>query len=182
MLEYITLGMVLEQPLTGYDIKKFIETGIGTFYKASYGSLYPLLKRMTDQGLLTVIEESQGNRHKKYYKITDQGTSAFFQWLKSPIEFNGSTDQQLARIYFFDKLPRSERERVLAEYEKSCMAYLDELKGLLEKYDGMEHKDCFYFKLSTLYYGIAAMETTVRWCRQVKEQGALCDLISGEKG
>ena len=46
MLESILLGMVLEEDLTGYDIKKRIETGIGVFYKASFGSLYPALKKM----------------------------------------------------------------------------------------------------------------------------------------
>ena len=40
MLESIALGMLLEKDLTGYDIKKFIENGIGVFYKASFGSLY----------------------------------------------------------------------------------------------------------------------------------------------
>ena len=50
MLDYIILGMVLNEDLTGYDIKKFIENGIGVFYKASYGSLYPALKKLTEKG------------------------------------------------------------------------------------------------------------------------------------
>ena len=47
MLESIILGMVSDNDFTGYDIKKLIENGIGVFYKASYGSLYPALKRLT---------------------------------------------------------------------------------------------------------------------------------------
>lgn len=44
MLEYIVLGMVNYEDMTGYDIKKYIESGISVFYKASFGSLYPILK------------------------------------------------------------------------------------------------------------------------------------------
>ena len=54
MLESIALGMLLEKDLTGYDIKKFIENGIGVFYKASFGSLYPALKRLTEKGYLKI--------------------------------------------------------------------------------------------------------------------------------
>ncbi|WP_081905926.1 PadR family transcriptional regulator [Kineothrix alysoides] len=41
--------MVLNEDLTGDDIKKLIENGIGTFYKASFGSLYPALKKLTEK-------------------------------------------------------------------------------------------------------------------------------------
>ena len=53
MLASIALGMVLEGDLTGYDIKKRIEKGIGVFYKASFGSLYPALKKLTRNGWLS---------------------------------------------------------------------------------------------------------------------------------
>ena len=36
MIDYIVLGMVQDEALTGYDVKKWIESGIGNFYKASY--------------------------------------------------------------------------------------------------------------------------------------------------
>lgn len=64
MLESIILGMVSDNDFTGYDIKKLIENGIGVFYKASYGSLYPALKRLTDKGCLTTYEKPQGGRKK----------------------------------------------------------------------------------------------------------------------
>ena len=73
MLDYIALGMVLDEALTGYDIKKEIEAGVGNFYTASYGSLYPALKKLSDKGYLTMTEQLQGNRVKKYYEATERG-------------------------------------------------------------------------------------------------------------
>ena len=78
MLESIALGMLLEKDLTGYDIKKFIENGIGVFYKASFGSLYPALKRLTEKGYLTTRDKPQGSRKKIFYHITEEGRKQFF--------------------------------------------------------------------------------------------------------
>lgn len=64
MLEFIALGMVLEGDLTGYDIKKAIENGIGVFYKASFGSLYPALKRLTEKRAIHDIGKTAGRQAK----------------------------------------------------------------------------------------------------------------------
>ncbi len=81
MLEYIILGMLLNEPLTGYDVKKFIEHGVGTFYKASYGSLYPSLKRMTEKGDLIMFEHPQGGRQKNIIKSQNRGKPRFLSGL-----------------------------------------------------------------------------------------------------
>lgn len=44
MLEFIALGMVLEEDLTGYDIKKAIENGIGVFIRRALAVCTPLSK------------------------------------------------------------------------------------------------------------------------------------------
>lgn len=41
MLEYIILGLLMEGPMSGYEMKKTIDSSVGLFYRASYGSLYP---------------------------------------------------------------------------------------------------------------------------------------------
>lgn len=56
MLESLILGIVYDEDLTGYDIKKNIEKSFGVFYKASFGSLYPALKRLTGKDFVTTYE------------------------------------------------------------------------------------------------------------------------------
>ena len=60
MFEEIILGIIFEKDLAGYDIKKIIENSFGVYYKASYGSLYPALKRLAAKGFVTTYEEPQG--------------------------------------------------------------------------------------------------------------------------
>jgi len=178
MLDYIILGMVYDVNLTGYDIKKYIENGIGVFYKASYGSLYPALKKLTEKGFLTMYEEPLGGRQKNYYKITNEGKKVFLDWLVLPINVLDGTNTHLAKVYFFDKLSPDIRERQLLEYEINNENYLRKLQALENDFDKMENKDCFYYKLSTLYYGICITQETLRWCRHIREGKPLRTLIN----
>lgn len=181
MLEFIIIGMVFYKPLTGYDVKKYIEDGIGVFYKASYGSLYPSLKKLTEKGFLTMFEQPQGGRQKKYYQITEQGKDAFFEWLSTPMDSNDNMDNHLAKVYFFDRLPVDIRNQQLQEYEQNNIKYLRKLQALEKHFSNMENKDCFYFKLSTLYYGIRIVQDNIKWCRHIREQKPLIELIDKEQ-
>ena len=178
MLDYIILGMIYDDNLTGYDIKKYIENGIGVFYKASYGSLYPALKKLTEKGFLTMYEEPLGGRQKNYYKITNEGKKVFLDWLVLPINVLDGTNTHLAKVYFFDKLSSDIRERQLLEYEINNENYLRKLQALENDFDKMDNKDCFYYKLSTLYYGICITQETLRWCRHIREGKPLRTLIN----
>lgn len=181
MLESIILGMVSDNDFTGYDIKKLIENGIGVFYKASYGILYPALKRLTDKGCLTTYEKPQGGRKKIFYHITEEGQKQFFDWLVSPTDITEGTNTHLAKIYFFDNLSPEIREQQLLEYEINNRNYLRKLNDLENKYNKMENKECFYYKLSTLYYGICITQKTIQWCQHIRMQKPLSDLIQDKK-
>lgn len=184
MLDSIIPGMLLEEDLTGYDIKKRIENGIGVFYKASFGSLYPALKKLTLKGCLSTYEKPQGGRRKIFYHITEKGMRDFYEWLSAPTDVLDGTNAHLAKVYFFDKLPSRTRERQLLLYERNNIDYLKRLYDLEKKFDALENRDCCYYKLSTLYYGICMTRETLRWCRHVRTQKPLSDLLrpDGEGG
>lgn len=181
VLDYIILGMVLKDDLTGYDIKKYIENGIGIFYKASFGSLYPALKKLTEKGCLIMYERPQGGRQKNYYKITDEGQKIFMDWLASPMNVLDGTNTHLAKVYFFDMLPVDIRERQLLGYEINNQNYLRKLESLEKDFDKLDNKDCFYHKLSTLSYGICITRETIRWCQHIRVGKPLAELYKEGK-
>ena len=71
---YIVLLLLAEGPKTGYEIIKRIrdllaEIGGG----ASPGTVYPVLRRLEEEGLIAASEEPHGARQRKVYKITQPG-------------------------------------------------------------------------------------------------------------
>lgn len=48
-------------------------------FSISYGTLYPMLHRMTEAGLLTCEERREGSQSRKYYTATAAGREALAQ-------------------------------------------------------------------------------------------------------
>src|SRR2546428_13096028 len=56
MLELAILGLLKEQELHGYELKKRLTEALGTFSSVSFGSLYPALARLEAAGALKAVE------------------------------------------------------------------------------------------------------------------------------
>jgi len=177
MLDYIILGMVLRSELTGYNIKKEVESSIGNFYKVNYGRLYPALSKLTEKGHLAMNEHMQGKRLKKYYMATEQGKKLFLDWLSAPIDMSMSGDAQLAQIFFYGELPKEIRDKRLGEYEFFAQRAVNQLEGIAAMIpsEGMSEQD--YFGISTLYYGLQNAHTTLRWLKHIKEQKSFSQFV-----
>lgn len=170
MFDCIILGVVLEKALTGYDIKKEIESKIGNFYKVSHGRLYPTLKKLADKSFLTMNEQMQGGRQKKYYKATEAGKAMFFEWLSSPVDPNAGVEAQLVHIFFYGKLSKEIRDKQLQEYEFLIQQQVRQLEAISKKIpsDGMDDED--YFETSILFFGIQSAHNSLRWLKHIKNQ------------
>lgn len=56
MLELAVLGLLKEQPLHGYELKKRLGETLGFLWGVSYGSLYPALRRLERDGAIEIVE------------------------------------------------------------------------------------------------------------------------------
>src|SRR5947207_10394069 len=82
----VILGLIAFGRRTGYDIKRFVDKTPRYFWAASYGQIYPELKRLEDQGLVRGRPEPSGGRARTVYELTDAGTAALERWLGSDEE------------------------------------------------------------------------------------------------
>jgi len=178
MFDYIVLGVVLRHSMTGYDIKKEIETGVGNYYKASFGSLYPMLEKLTAKGHLTMTEQQEGKRVKKYYLATDVGRSVFLEWLALSIDFT-SNDLRImvVKIYFYGELTEDVRNQRLVELEILGNQRLKLLHDTEREYEQDEYSDKEYFEMATLYLGIQNVLTSIAWYRHIKERRPLTEFL-----
>src|SRR2546423_14878258 len=72
----VILGMIAFGKHTGYDIKTFVDRTTRYFWAASYGQIYPELKRLEDQGLVRGRPEPSGGRARTVYELTATGKAA----------------------------------------------------------------------------------------------------------
>lgn len=73
-LEILVLKIIKNnEGITGYDITQRINRRFRGLWRGSAGTIYPLLKNLTDNGFVEVSEIIEGNRLKKKYIITEKG-------------------------------------------------------------------------------------------------------------
>lgn len=82
----LCLAILHESDATGYEIKKLsVEGKYRYFAEASFGSIYPTLARLEQEGLVTLREETHpGKPSRKIYSITDAGRQALVEALSEP--------------------------------------------------------------------------------------------------
>ena len=75
--ELLVLALLEDRPRHGYDLGKRIEAGSGGRLTFRIGSLYPILCRLEDRGLIAGRwVEKAGERRRRYYKLTPEGRKA----------------------------------------------------------------------------------------------------------
>jgi len=82
----LCLGILSFEEATGYEIKKLsVEGRFSHFIDASFGSIYPALTRLCEEGLVNVrVEQQEGRPSRKVYSITETGRREFVKSLAEP--------------------------------------------------------------------------------------------------
>ena len=99
-IDCVILGLLSHEDLTGYEIKKRMDTSLKYFWGASYGSIYPALSDLVKRGLAVKRDGSENNRSKIIYSITDEGRSYLKEWLKLPVERDELRYETLLKLFF----------------------------------------------------------------------------------
>ncbi len=175
MLEYIILGFLMKEEMSGYDLKQWMANCTSYFFDASFGSIYPALKRLEEKGCISCHEVVESSKFKKLYTITDMGKSYFLSWLEKPIIFSKTKQEHLVYFYFYQYLPKEKAILNLKTFisdVESCFNQLNKEKADVEKaYDVSQ----FTFVYSTMVYGVHYYQFIINWCNNLLKQ------IEGEK-
>ena len=158
-VDYIILGCLSINPMSGYDIKRLISISTSLFYNASYGSIYPTLKKFEESGLVDSEEAVENGRFKKVYSLTAEGRKEFMAWLEEPPNPIVIKNDMLLRLFFYRQLPR---EKVLA----ITAAHIEQLKAFkleLEEIETVEGGWADKYQYNTLRWGKDFYDFQIGW-------------------
>jgi DNA-binding PadR family transcriptional regulator len=157
----VVLGMLAFGPLSGYDIKATVDRSTRFFWAASYGQLYPELRRLEAEGLIGGEDASNGARGRRVYELTDSGREALEQWLHGASTTIEYRDESLLRLFFSDALPREEALGLLEARRRGHEEYLEILRAI----ESRPGNDPDFVDL-VLHWGIDFNEWGRQWCEQ----------------
>ena len=173
---YVILGLLLDGPLSGYDIKKLIGLRFAFFWDESFGQIYPELKRMAGGGFVELLPGEQSGRNRKVYRITDSGLEVFKGWLNSPPEKEKLRMEFLMKFLYAPLIEPAKLVSYLDAFKQRKSEELEMLGRVSREIEGtLDLAPNHRYILQAAELGIAVNRCYLEWAAHVKEalvQGA----------
>jgi DNA-binding PadR family transcriptional regulator len=167
VLGYALLGMLHQQPYSGYDLRKLFTLTPLSQFSDSPGAIYPALERLRAKGWIGA-SRPVGGRRRREYRPTSAGRRAWTAWLHRPatraevvwgldalmirFAFMGGTVGQAETMRFLDGLARELDAHVL-----DLKRYREGAAGGLTTTGGL-----------ALDAGIESYEARAAWARRAR--------------
>jgi DNA-binding PadR family transcriptional regulator len=176
-LEVAVLGLLHENPMHGYELRKQLNVVLGWGRVLSYGSLYPALKKMSRAGW--IIDRTpppagttrSSRRQRIVYELTQAGNERFAKLMADSGPAAWEDDNFDVRFAFFGRTDREIRLRILEGRRARLEERLASVKDNLSASQSTHTHDSYAAELRR--HGIESVEREVRW---------LTDLIAAERG
>src|SRR3954451_1971596 len=163
---YVILGFVRGEPRSGYEIKALVDNSTRFFWAASYGQIYPELKRLSEAGLIAGKNLPTGGRRRTVYEITADGEEELRAWLRQPPHTFEIRDEGLLKLFFADALPPQEALTILRAMRAQRLAAYERLREI-EKPKG-EIDDPF--PMIVLRGGLEFTRWFADWCERMEAE------------
>ena len=151
-LRIAALGLLAQEPGSGYDLLKQFEQSMANVWPATQSQLYGELNKLANAGLIEVSDI--GPRSRKEYRITEAGRAELQRWVTNPNDDPPFRNAGLLRVFLLGEIPQDQaRKHVVAmqEHADAEVKRLEELRDSIDWTDG-----------GGLFYGRAALEFGLR--------------------
>ncbi|MCH8862803.1 MAG: PadR family transcriptional regulator [Proteobacteria bacterium] len=131
----LCLGILALGDATGYEIRKMVAEGSFSFFsEASYGSIYPALTRLTEEGLVTYQTTPQSKRpDKKVYNLSPAGREELTRALRRDPGPDKNRSEFLASLLFAEAVSPERVNELIGDRLRQHRQKIDSLKSLLDE-------------------------------------------------
>jgi len=169
-IDCVILGLLSHEVLTGYEIKKRMDTTLKYFWGASYGSIYPALNQLAQEELISKYEAKENGRDTIRYTINNSGREYLKQWLEVPVTKDEIRYETLLKLFFGSEIGGEKTSAHIERFEDKIeeeLPVLKEMAANLEMVKGREEAHIYY--LLTVKFGIKVYEAYMEWCKEAKQ-------------
>lgn len=169
-LDCVILGLLSHQGMTGYEIKKRMDSTLRLFWGASFGSIYPTLKELVANDLATKTESVDNGRKKLTYSITEKGRQHLKLWLMRPVEKDEIRYETLLKLFFGESAGAETTLLHIASFESKIRSEIPFLKASIAELETILNvDDAHLYYLLTAKFGLKVFDAYLEWCAETKE-------------
>ncbi len=164
--KYAVLGFLSMQPASGYEIKKMMAETTGHFWREGDSAIYPILKLLLDQKMVTCqADDQESNRPKKIYTITNKGLDALKHWLLADTEPYQSRNEFMLKVYFGWNVDREATLEHIKKIKSDTLKAVKKFNEIQTRFENPKKmKSDKLHRFLTLRAGIVLSEASLEWC------------------
>jgi DNA-binding PadR family transcriptional regulator len=163
---YAILGLLSIQPMSGYDMRKELQQTLLYFWKESNGQIYPTLKRLTAQALVSRVHgRSKNRRERQIYTLTAEGRQRLREWLAQAPGAQPARSEFLMKVFLGHSAPagaclehirrhRTEQQELLATF----LIFRDSVR---KEHASSSHRK---YWAALIEHGIRIRRAEIDWC------------------
>jgi DNA-binding PadR family transcriptional regulator len=163
-LRIAALGLLAQQPGSGYDLLRRFEKSMANVWPATQSQLYGELNRLADAGLIEV--SAVGPRGRKEYRITGAGRKELRRWITETADDPPFRSTSLLRVFLLGEVPRDQARKHMHAMAEHADAEVRRLEELRDSVDWTDDDDLFYGR-AALEYGLRLGALEAQWARWV---------------
>lgn len=165
---YALLGILTNGAMSGYDVKRFIDGSISHFWAESYGNLYPRLRQLEEEGLVSRRQDPRDAAPDAHvYSLTEAGREAFVEWMSEPSKEERVRNELLLRVFFASEVPLPATIRQIeafAHKQEATLATFRDITARLDRDDDADPRKPYW--MMTLRRGELVAEARLAWARE----------------
>ena len=168
-IDYVILGLLSHEDLTGYEIKKRMDTSLKYFWGASFGSIYPALSDLVERGLASKRNGAENGRNKLIYSITEEGKKYLEEWLQIPAERDELRYETLLKLFFGNEAGAAQAISHIDAFQERIEGELPFLIGAAETLrNSIDLDNTHKYYLLTVAFGVKTYRAYLEWCEEAK--------------
>ncbi len=166
--KYAVLGVLSIMPCSGYDIKKISDMSISHFWSENYGHIYPVLKMLEVDGMVTrEAQQEKGRPPKSIFRITEKGTRTLNDWLLKPVEYHPHRSELLLKVFLGSDVPLENIKEKLVRHRDENTERLTAFEGIekmLSESEPYRSAKSLPLWLLTVDHGKRYARSQIEWC------------------
>ena len=163
--KFVLLGLLSRRPLTGYDIKKTVETRLDYVWDLSNGQIYPTLKTLEKDGSITKkVETRESGPIRKIYSITKKGSAELKNWLEQPAHPEINRYEILLKLMFGEHANPDANIKHVHDFKERNTQLFETMSLFERNLDAMQvqTEEAFYVRLAVLL-GKSISIASIEW-------------------
>ncbi|SBS74638.1 Transcriptional regulator, PadR-like family [uncultured Mycobacterium sp.] len=163
-LRYAALGLLAQQPGSGYDLLKRFDISMANVWPATQSQLYGELNKLANAGLIEVSDI--GPRGRKEYRVTDAGRRDLLRWMTNPQDDPPYRSAELLRVFLLSEMTSEQARAYMVSVAEHAEAELDRYEQVRDSMNWQDNDADFYGR-AALEFGLRVEAMEAEWARWV---------------